>query len=224
MSLDILTPERISQWIGFLVAIALITGVLMVGCRRLQEMIRLFAFQSFVLALLTLLTGFSAHSLHPYFAAGITFFGKCFLIPYFLTYVMNHVQMRREVETVVSLPTSMLLSGGLIMMAFYFSHFIPISGTDLLSKLLGLSISLVLIGLFMMMTRKKAFTEVIGLYLMENGVYTLTIATIFEMPAIIEMGIFLDLVIGVLVMGVWVYRIKQTFDTVNIEELRKLKG
>jgi len=213
-----------SQWIGFLVAMVLVSSILMVGCRRIEQMIRLFALQSLGLAIITVMSGFLSHSQHPFFVAGITFLGKCILIPWFLVFVMKRVKMRREVETVISLPVSMLIAGGIIIFSFYLSGQLNSGVGNLYSLLLGLSVSLVLIGLFMMMTRKKAFTEVIGLYLMENGVYTLTIATIFEMPLIIEMGIFLDLLIGILVMGVWVYRIKQSFDSVNIEALKELKG
>lgn len=216
--------DQITQWIGFLVAMILITSVLMVGCRRLHEMIRLFALQSFGLSLITLLIGFYSGSHHPYFAAGLTFIGKCFLIPWALHQVMKRVQMRGEVETYISLPSSMLISGGIIVFGFYLTHFLSIAEGAIYAKLLGLSMALVLIGLFIMMTRKKAFTEVIGLYVMENGVYTLTIATIFEMPLIVEMGIFLDLLIGIMVLGIWVFRIKQSFDTVNVQELTKLRG
>lgn len=217
-------PEQITQWTGFLVAVLLITSVLMVGCRRLREMIRLFALQSLGLSLLTLLIGLHSESHHPYFAAGLTLFGKCLLIPWALEQVIKRVQMRREVEAYVSLPSSILIAGGLIVLGFYLTHLLSIAEGMIYVWLLGLSMSLVLIGLFIMMTRKKAFTEVIGLYVMENGVYTLTIATIFEMPLIVEMGIFLDLLIGVLVLGIWVFRIKQSFDTVNVQELTRLRG
>lgn len=216
--------EQITQWTGFLVAMILIIGVLMVGCRRLHEMIRLFALQSLGLSLLTLLVGLYAGAHHLYFAVGLTFLGKCILIPWVLDQVMKRVQMRREVEAYISLPSSMLIAGALIIFGFYLTHFLSIAEGVIYARLLGLSMSLVLIGLFIMTTRKKAFTEVIGLYVMENGVYTLTIATIFEMPLIIEMGIFLDLMIGVLVLGIWVFRIKQSFDTVNVQELTKLRG
>ena len=83
---------------------------------------------------------------------------------------------------------------------------------------------MIVIGLFIMMTRKKAFAQILGLYVMENGIFALTINTIFEMPHIVEMGIFLDLLIGALVMGVWVYRIKQSFETINIEDVEDNEG
>ena len=92
------------------------------------------------------------------------------------------------------------------------------------SGLLSTSISMIVIGLFIMMTRKKAFVQILGLYVMENGIFALTIDTIFEMPHVVEMGIFLDLLIGAIVMGVWVYRIRQSFETINVEEMKELKG
>ena len=221
-----LSVQAIQQLSSYIIGIVLVISILMTGCRRLETMVQLFVFQSFGLVLITLFAGILNHSSDALLVSGITLFGKCFLIPWILMFVLQKIQIRREVETYISLPTSMLLICSLIALVFELTINIGIGKEVhvLSTNLLSTSISMILIGLFIMMTRKKAFAQIMGLYVMENGILALTVDTIFEMPLVVEMGIFLDLLIGVLVMGIWVYRIKQSFDTINVTELRKLKG
>lgn len=219
-------PEVIHQLTSYIIGIVLVISILMTGCRRLETMVKLFVFQSFGLVLITVFAGILNHNSDTLFVSLITFIGKCFLIPWILMFVLQKVQINREVQTYVSLPTSMLIICSVIALVFELINNIGIGKeVQVLSTgLFSTSISMILIGLFIMMTRKKAFAQIMGLYVMENGIFALTIDTIFEMPMVVEMGIFLDLLIGVLVMGVWIYRIKQSFDTINVDELRKLKG
>ena len=220
------STQTIQQLTSYIIGIVLVISILMAGCRRLETMVRLFVFQSFGLVLIMLFAGVMSHSKDAFLISGITFLGKCFLIPWVLMFVLQKIKINREVETYIGLPTSMLLICCLIALVFELTTNIEIrKEVQVLStNLLSVSISMILIGLFIMMTRKKAFAQIMGLYIMENGILALTVDTIFEMPLVVEMGIFLDLLIGVLVMGVWVYRIKQSFDTINVEHLRKLKG
>ena len=223
---NILHLEHPQQLTSYIIAVVLITSILMTGCRRLETMVRLFSLQSLGLGLITLFAGIITNSTSSYFVSAITIAGKCFLIPYILTFVLQKIQVKREVEVYISLPTSMLLVCAFTALTFFLvgNSNIAKEVHVLSSGLLSTAISTILIGLFIMMTRKKAFAQIMGLYVMENGILALTIDTIFEMPLVVEMGIFLDLLIGALVMGIWVYRIKQSFDTINVEELQKLKG
>ena len=223
---NLLPAETLHHLNGYIIGIVLVISILMTGCRRMETMVRLFAFQSFGLVLITLFAGIQNNSSDTLFVSGIAFVGKCFLIPWILMKVLQKVQIKREIETYISLPTSMLLICCLTALVFEITTNIGIGKevNVLSTELLSTSISMILIGLFIMMTRKKAFAQILGLYVMENGILALTVDTIFEMPMVVEMGIFLDLLIGVLVMGIWVFRIKQSFDTINVEELQKLKG
>jgi hydrogenase-4 component E len=198
------------------------------GCRRLETSVHFYTAQSFVLVLLAILTGLLGNSAHPYWVAGISLVGKCILIPKILLLVIQKVKMKREVETYISLPTSMLIGGILILLSYHFIPSLPtnLSGENIvtLNEILKAGVSLVLIGLFLMITRKKAFNQILGLYVLDNGIFCLTIATIFEMPFVIEMGLFFELLLGAMVMGILVYRIKQSFDTVNVVHLKNLRG
>ena len=211
---------------GYLVGIVLLISILMSGCHRIETMIRLFVVQSLSLVLIMLIAGVINHNQNIFIISTFTLMSKCILIPIILKFVLKQIQINREIETYISLPVSMLINCVVAVLIF---ETIPNVGIEkelhvLSSGLLATCISVILIGLFIMMTRKKAIVQIIGLYVMENGIFALTIDTIFEMPHIVEMGILLDLLIGVLVMGVWVYRIRQSFETINVEELTNLRG
>lgn len=210
--------------IVYLIPIVLVTTILMLGCRRLEGKVRLYIIQSLGLALLTLAVGLTAKVNNAYWVAGLTFVGKCILIPYIFTQVIRKVTMKQEVESYVSLPTSMLLGGVLILLSYYLIPSLPFGHLEVLNQVLKAGVAIVLVGLLIMMTRKKAFTQILGLYVLDNGIFCLTIATIFEMPTLIEMGVFFELLLGALVMGIFVYRIKQTFDTVNIVPIKNVRG
>lgn len=218
--------ESIELISNYVVVIVLIISILMTGCRRLETMVKLFIIQSFGIITIMLFAGSLNSNPNIYLFCGITFLGKCILVPWILLFVLKKIRINREVETYIGLPASMLLSCVLAALIF---EIIPNIGIEkelqvLSSGLLKTSISIIFIGLFIMMTRKKAFAQIMGLYVMENGIFALTVDTIFEMPQIVEMGVLLDILLGALVMGVWVYRIKQSFETINVEKLRKLKG
>ena len=82
---------------------------------------------------------------------------------------------------------------------------------------------MMLIGLFIMMTRKKGVTQIIGLLTMENGLFLSGLAITYGMPLIVEVGIFFDIMVAAMILGVFVFRINQTFETINIDELRSLR-
>ncbi len=217
--------SSLEQLSSYAIGIALVVSILMSGCHRLETMVRLFIIQSLGLILVLLFAGLINNNPDIITFCVITFLAKCVLIPTILTFILQKIQINRQIETYIGLPTSMLICCVLTALIF---EAVPNIGIEkeihvLSSGLLSSSISMIIIGLFIMMTRKKAFAQILGLYVMENGIFALTIDTIFEMPQVVEMGIFLNLLIGALVMGVWVYRIKQSFDTINVEEMKDLK-
>ncbi len=217
--------SSLEQLSSYAIGIVLVVSILMSGCHRLETMVRLFVIQSLGLILVLLFAGLINNNSGIITFCAITFLAKCVLIPTILTFILQKIQINRQMETYIGLPTSMLICCVLTALIF---EAVPNIGIEkeihvLSSGLLSSSISMIIIGLFIMMTRKKAFAQILGLYVMENGIFALTIDTIFEMPQIVEMGIFLNLLIGALVMGVWVYRIKQSFDTINVEEMKDLK-
>jgi hydrogenase-4 component E len=111
--------------------------------------------------------------------------------------------------------------------SFYHPDFLP-AGTSSAAALghntLPIAISLFLIGFFNVLNRRKALNQVLGLLSMENGLFLAAISLTYGVPLIVEVGIFFDVLVAVMVLGILVYRIGETFDSIDVSKLRRLKG
>jgi hydrogenase-4 component E len=140
-----------------------------------------------------------------------------------LAYVMRRIKVEREVDPMVNIPTSLLISGGLAVLAYYVTEPLIAHGEAITRNALALSLAVVLIGFFIMISRRKAMTQVIGLLIMENGLFMAAISLTYGMPLIVELGIFFDVLVAVLIMGVFAFRINNTFDSLDTSFLRRLR-
>ena len=212
------------QTIDYLLSFVLVISILMLGARKLQAKVYLFAFQSLLLTLVLVCHGIMHNSQDAIWTALLILLGKFILIPTALFRVLAVVPMSKKVESFFTVPTGMLIGGVLILLSHYLTSTLFPRADHLFQEVFSVGTALVFIGLLMMMSFKKAFTQILGLYVMDNGIFCLTLATVFEMPLIMEMGILFELLLGILVLGVMVARIHQHFDTVNIDELQELRG
>ncbi len=193
---------------------------------RMLTLVRLFALQSLALGALALTVALVTGSAHIYAVAILTVVIKGMIIPWMLLYVMRQIKVDREVEPVVSIPMSLLLCGGLTVVAFYLTQPIIFVGgaIDTITKnCLAISLAVVFIGFFTMISRKKAITQIMGLLTMENGLFLAAISVTYGMPLIVELGIFFDILVAVLIMGLFAFRINKTFASVDTTILRRLR-
>jgi len=119
---------------------------------------------------------------------------------------------------------SMLI--GVLLVGLTYSYVVPVllKGIQVGGQMFPVALSAVLLGCFFMISRRSAFNQLIGIVMMENGLFLCAIAINGGMPLILELGIFFDLLVGVLVMGIFTHRIRGTFDTLDTKVLNKLKG
>ncbi len=214
----------IPQIIDYLLSLVLVISILLLGARRLPQKVYLFALQSLFLTLILVGLGIMHHSQQALLTALLILGGKFILIPSALFKVLEKVPMNKKVESYFTIPTGMIIGGLLILLSHYLTASLFPQADHLFIGVFSVGSSLVFIGLFMMMTFKKALTQILGLYVMDNGIFCLTLATVFEMPMIIEMGMLFELLLGILVLGVMVARIHRHFDSTNIDELQELRG
>jgi hydrogenase-4 component E len=189
-------------------------------------LVRLFALQSVALGLLALAIGYFADAPHIYVVAALTLGLKGLVIPWVLLYVMDKIKTDKEVEPLVGIPLSLLLCGVLTIVAFYVTQpIIFTSGviTTITKNCLAISLAVVLIGFFTMISRKKAITQIMGLLTMENGLFLAAISVTYGMPMIVELGIFFDVLVAVIIMGLFAFRINKTFESVDTTILRRLR-
>src|SRR5437899_587449 len=216
--------EFASQWITLLAAGMLVIQLLMVVQRMLLINIRLFALQSLMLALIAAIVAFFNSAIDVYCVAGLTLLGKVFLLPRLLNRLVRRIQIHQEIEPMLNSTTSMLLCGGLTLLGYIVAR--PFTSLERLgNNTLGIAVTLLLTGFFLMFNRRKAITQVLALLTIENGVMLAAVAlTSYGMPLVVELVIFFDLMVAVMVLGILVYRIRESFASMDVGKLSQLKG
>jgi len=209
--------------INGLAVVIFLTTFIIVAHTRLYPWVSTYAIQSLALGLLATAVAYFTDSFHIYIVAALAIIIKSVIIPRFLRYTMDRIRVDKEVEMLVNVPASLLISGGLAILSYYITEPIIVQGNVITKNCLAISIAVVLIGFFIMITRRKAITQNMGLMVMENGLFLAAIATSYGMPLIVEIGIFFDILVGVLIMGVFAFQINRTFETVDTGILRRLR-
>lgn len=218
--------QTIGLFIDIFAAAILVTAFLIVSSRSLAFYIRLFALQSFFLGGVALLVAIGYGETHILYAAALTIAVKAIAIPVVLTKIIARIDVQKEVDFSVNIPLSLMLCGGMVILADSVAQSIlsaQYAGAPGISRVLAVSIAMMLIGLFIMMTRKKAITQIIGLLTMENGVFLSGLSITYGMPLIVEVGIFFDILVAVLILGMFVFRINRTIESISVEILRRLR-
>lgn len=226
MTMTGLSPQTASQLIDMFAAMILVTAFLVVSSKSLAFYVRLFALQSLLLGGVAAVVGLGYGETHILIPAILTVAVKGIVIPLVLHRVIERIKVATEVELSLNITVSLLVCGGLVILADSVAQpIIEARHQDVfgVSRVLPISIAVMLIGLFLMMTRKKAVTQIIGLLTMENGLFLAGLAITFGMPMIVELGIFFDILVAALILGVFVFRINKTFDTISIDALRRLR-
>lgn len=206
-----------------LIALILASTFMILGSTRLYSCVKAFAIQSFLLACVAGVVGFSTGKIDLYIVALLTLIIKAAVIPYIFIYIIREIKVKREIELYVGISPSLIIGGVLVVISYYLIRSIAVI-TELSSFALSASMSLVSIGLFIMISRKKAIMQMLGILIMENGLFLGAISLTHGMPLLVELGIFFDVLIAVLIMGILIFRINKTFETIDTDKLKTLIG
>ena len=202
----------------------LVTAYLMVGQRALFTTIRLYALQSMLLGGVAVVMGLTDHRSHLFASAALTIVLKGIVIPWFLMRVIDRIGIHREIEPIVNVPASLLICLGLTVVGYRVSTGLADGANGAAHHVIGVSLSMLLMGLFLMVTRRKAVTQILALLTVENSVFLVALGATTGMPLIVELGISFDVIVAVLVLGVLVHRIADRFESMDVSQLSKLKG
>jgi hydrogenase-4 component E len=211
------------QIVNLLAAVLLLISFSMLSQRRITGLITLFALQGAALSVSTLLVAWSTHQHHLYYSAAITLVLKVIAMPWYFFRVVKKLDVDRDVEPMINIPTTMLI--GIALVIFSFNLALPISqlsGTVMRSTL-GIAMACVLLAFLMMITRKKAIPQVIGFLAMENGLFFAATSTTYGMPLVVELGVALDVMVAVFVLSIFFFQIRETFDSLDLKHMEKLK-
>ncbi|WP_337844741.1 NADH-quinone oxidoreductase subunit K [Thermus sp.] len=204
-----------------LVLLILVTGFFMVARKSLRALIRFYALQNLFLALLAFVL---AEGRPVFIGAGVLLFLiKGILIPAYLLWLLDRLEVSHEVESYLSVPLSLLLGGGLVGLGFWAGRAFVLPEARL-PEAVPVAFSLILLGMLSMATRKKAITQVLGFLALENGVFLLALAESHGLPLFVEFGVALDAFAAVFLAGILIFRIKQTFGHLDTARLRELRG
>ncbi len=212
-----------SQIINLLAAIMLLLAFAMLTQRRILTLINLFAMQGLTLTLSTAVVAWSSSQPHLYWSALITLVLKVILLPSILHRLIRKLNVKWDVETLINIPTTMII--GIVLVILAFNVALPIStlAGNMTRGTLGIAMAVVLLAFLMMITRSKAVPQVIGFLAMENGLFFAATSATHGMPMVVELGIALDVLVGMVILGVFFFQIRERFDSLDIRHLEKLK-
>lgn len=220
-ALDIPTAAKLVNLFG---ALTLLTVFGVLAARQVYAAINAYTLQSVLLALVAIVVGNATGLADLYIVAAVTVVSKVILIPYFLKLVARRVEAWRELPVYVNVPASLLCGGILTIIAYFTTFSIPVQGALESKPSLAIAVAAMLIGLFVMVTRAQVIMQIVGLVTLENGLFLGALAVSYGTPLIVEFGIFFDILVGVIVMGILVSRIRQGLGTTSTADLQRLRG
>lgn len=191
------------------------------GTTRLSTCIRAVALQGLLLGILPLLLA-SHLSLHVIFLSVGTVTVKAVVLPWFLMWAIREAAVRREVEPLIGFISSLLLGAVALGLAFAIAARLPLP-REQQELLVPVSLTTVMIGLLVLTTRRKALTQVVGYLMLENGIYLFGLTQAESVPFLLEVGVLLDVFVGVFIMGIVVFHINREFDSLDSAQLTELK-
>jgi hydrogenase-4 component E len=209
--------------IDFISVGILLTAIAMNALKRIESCVKVYVLNSWLLSLLIAIVALMVGETHLYIASLVTLLSKGIVIPWFLRKIVRQMKVTRDVEPYISNALSLTISGMLVAVV-YASLREGIFVTGFSRNVLQISIAVILIGLFIMITRRKAITQVIGLLFMENGLFLAGFSLTFGMPTIIELGVLFDMLMGVIILGIFAIQIKRVFTSSDLDKLTILKG
>jgi hydrogenase-4 component E len=201
-----------------------VSSLLLVWLKSIRTAIKILSLQSFFLGITGFLLAWETSEVDMYIMAILTIVVKAIVIPSILDSTMRKMYIKRETDKFIGREISLLCAAGLVVFSYVITKPLGVIMSDSGHPYLPNAISMVLIGLFVMITHKKAIMQGIGLIVIENGLFLFALSASGGMPFMVDIGIFLDVFVSVILISLLSYRMDQTFKSISTDWLRKLKG
>lgn len=211
------------QILNVLAAVLLLLSFSMLSQRRIVTLVNLLATQGLLLFLATVLLAWRTGEHHLYLSAALTLALKVIGLPWLLHRLIRKLDVYWDTEPLINPSVTMLI--GLLIVIFAFGLAQPISAlaSTAMRSTLGIAIAVILLAFLMMITRQKAMSQVVGFLSMENGLFFGAMSTTYGMPMVVELGVALDVIVAMLVLGVFFFQIREQFDSLDLHHLESLK-
>jgi hydrogenase-4 component E len=207
-------------------ALLIITDLLLLGSGRLRSCITMAALQGVVVSLLPVLLHGAEGAIRPWILTGGNMILKGAVFPWLLLRVLRESGVRREVEPFVGHTLSVAAGVAALMFSIWVGTQLNLPGPVAPSQALMVPAGLatLLIGLFLIVSRRTAVTQVLGYIVMENGVYTIGVTLVGGVPMLVELGVLMDVFVAVFIMSIAAYHISREFDHIDVDQLDQLRG
>lgn len=206
-------------------AILLIATFGVVARRGFMDWLNAYRLQSVVLSGVTAIIGYVTGVWEIYIAAALTLVIKSLVIPKVLTYVTRQLEIEYKTETnpYLSLRASIIVSALLVALSYFFSQQMPFKSDPVVNIYLPVSMAQFFLGLLVLVNRRSALSQIVGLLIIENGLFLFTLALTHGVSLIIEIGIFADILVGIVISSILLFRMSRTFDSLDVGKLENLR-
>lgn len=218
-----MSTQFAAQLNSVLAALILLTAFGLLAQRRIYGLLHLFAWQGLFLSVSTAVVGFVAGQHHLYISSVLTLLLKVIALPYILHILIIRLQIHKEVESVINIPTTMMMGIALVIFSYYLTSPIRELSNLVTKSTISVALATVMLGLLMMITRKHAVTQIIGFLAMENGLFFAATSATYGMPLVVELGVALDILIAAFIFGIFFFHIRTTFESLDVEQMARLK-
>ena len=211
------------QLLNMCAALLLLLSFAMLAQRRVVNLVNLLALQGMLLFIATLLIAWRTHQAHLYVSAGLTLALKVVFLPWLLHRLIRRLEVYWDSEPLLNISVTMIV--GLMVVVFAFGLAQPISAlaSTATRNSIGIALAVVLLSFVTMITRRKAMSQVVGFLSMENGLFFGAMSATYGMPMVVEFGVALDVLVAVLVLGIFFFQIREQFDSLDLHHLEALR-
>lgn len=210
------------QLLNLCAALLLLLSFAMLAQRRIVTLVNLLATQGTLLFAATLLLAWRTGEHHLYLSAALTLALKVLFLPWLLRRLIRRLEVYWDTEPLLNISGTMLV--GLLVVVFSFGLAQPITAlaSTATRNAIGIAVAVVLLSFLTMITRRKAMSQVVGFLSMENGLFFGAMSATYGMPMIVEFGVALDVLVAVLVLGIFFFQIREQFDSLDLHHLETL--
>jgi hydrogenase-4 component E len=212
-----------SLWIDAVLVTVVLMNLLVLGSSRLAVCIRCVAVQGVLLGLMTFVAHEGTHVLRTAILAVASISVKGIAFPALLLRALREAEVRREIEPYVGYNLSILIGLATLLFSFWLSAQLPLPRTPASPLIVPVALFTSLVGLFVIISRKKALTQVLGYLVLENGIYAFGVGLVQNTPMLVELGVLLDVFVAVFVMGIAIFHINRQFDHIDTDRMVLLK-
>jgi hydrogenase-4 component E len=211
------------QLLNTLAALLLLLSFAMLSQRRVVALVNMLALQGALLFIATLLLAWRTGDRNLYISAGLTLGLKVIFLPWLLHRLIRRLGVYWDTEPLLNITGTMLV--GVLVVIFSFGLAQPISAlaSTATRNSIGIAVAVILIAFLTMITRRKAMSQVVGFLSMENGLFFGAMSATYGMPMIVELGVALDVLVAMLVLGVFFFQIREQFDSLDLKNFETLK-